>query len=134
MTEGGLSCILVAHEHPEKLHTVGRPAPGNLLKVLRENFQEVAPGEIGELVGKSSVVMLGYKNRPDKSSENYWIDPRDGSTWLRTGDVGRIDEDGFVELIGRTKDVIISGGFNVDRKSTRLNPVTNAHLVCRILL
>src|SRR3546814_18419198 len=57
--------------------------------------------------------MLGYKNRPDKSSENYWIDPRDGSTWLRTGDVGRIDEDGFVELIGRTKDVIISGGFNV---------------------
>src|SRR3546814_1629505 len=81
MTEGGLSCILVAHEHPEKLHTVGRPAPGNLLKVLRENFQEVAPGEIGELVGKSSVVMLGYKNRPDKSSENYWIDPRDGSTW-----------------------------------------------------
>src|SRR3546814_10192254 len=70
MTEGGLSCILVAHEHPEKLHTVGRPAPGNLLKVLGENFQEVAPGEIGELVGKSSVVMLGYKNRPDKSSEN----------------------------------------------------------------
>src|SRR3546814_18323177 len=67
----------------------------------------VAPGEIGESVGKSSVVMLGYKNRPDKSSENYWIDPRDGSTWLRTGDVGRIDEDGFVELIGRTKDVII---------------------------
>src|SRR3546814_9597259 len=66
----------LAHEHPEKLHTVGRPAPGNLLKVLGENFQEVAPGEIGELVGKSSVVMLGYKNRPDKSSENYWIDPR----------------------------------------------------------
>src|SRR3546814_10118654 len=79
MTEGGLSCILVAHEHPEKLHTVGRPAPGNLLKVLGENFQEVAPGEIGELVGKSSVVMLGYTNRPDKSSENYWIDPRDRS-------------------------------------------------------
>src|SRR3546814_12242658 len=82
----------LAHEHPEKLHTVGRPAPGNLLKVLGENFQEVAPGEIGELVGKSSVVMLGYKNRPDKSSENYWIDPRDGSTWLRTGDVGSTEE------------------------------------------
>src|SRR3546814_19426266 len=104
MTEGGLSCILVAHEHPEKLHTVGRPAPGNLLKVLGENFQEVAPGEIGELVGKSSVVMLGYKNRPDQSSENYWIDPRDGSTWLRTGDVVRTYGDGFVVLFGRSTD------------------------------
>lgn len=57
--------------------------------------------------------MLGYKNQPEKTREGYWIDPTDGSTWQRMGDVGRVDEDGFVELVGRTKDVIISGGFNI---------------------
>ncbi len=58
-------------------------------------------------------MMLGYKNQPEKTREGYWIDPADGSTWQRMGDVGRVDADGFVELVGRTKDVIISGGFNI---------------------
>src|SRR3546814_18266563 len=59
MTEGGLSCILVAPEHRAQLHTVGRPAPGTRIKVLGANFKKVAPGEIGEWVGKSSVVLQG---------------------------------------------------------------------------
>jgi fatty-acyl-CoA synthase len=113
MTEGGVVCLLVAHEHPDKLHTVGRPAPGSLLKVLDEEGNEVPPGVAGELIGKSPTMMLGYKNQPDKTREGYWTDPSDGSTWQRMGDVGRVDEDGFVELVGRTKDVIISGGFNI---------------------
>ena len=113
MTEGGVVCLLVAHEHPDKLHTVGRPAPGSVMKVLDEDGNEVAPGVAGELIGKSPTMMLGYKNQPDKTREGYWIDPADGSTWQRMGDVGRVDEDGFVELVGRTKDVIISGGFNI---------------------
>lgn len=50
MTEGGVSCILIAHEHPDKLHTVGQPAPGHFLKVLDENLNELPPGEAGELV------------------------------------------------------------------------------------
>jgi acyl-CoA synthetase (AMP-forming)/AMP-acid ligase II len=58
-------------------------------------------------------MMLGYKNQPDKTREGYWTDPADGSIWQRMGDIGRVDADGFVELVGRTKDVIISGGFNV---------------------
>jgi acyl-CoA synthetase (AMP-forming)/AMP-acid ligase II len=58
-------------------------------------------------------MMLGYKNQPEKTREGYWTDPADGSTRQRMGDIGRIDADGFVELVGRTKDVIISGGFNV---------------------
>lgn len=58
-------------------------------------------------------MMLGYKNQPDKTREGYWTDPADGTVWQRMGDIGRIDADGFVELVGRTKDVIISGGFNV---------------------
>ncbi|MBS0482005.1 MAG: acyl--CoA ligase [Proteobacteria bacterium] len=113
MTEGGVACIFPVHEHPDKLHTVGKPAPGHFLKVLDENLDEVAPGVAGELVGKSSTMMLGYKNQPEKTREGYWIDPADGSTWQRMGDVGRLDADGFVELVGRTKDVIISGGFNI---------------------
>ncbi len=113
MTEGGVVCLLIAHEHPDKLHTVGKPAPGSLLKVMDEAGNELPIGEAGELVGKSPTMMLGYKNQPDKTREGYWIDPTDGSTWQRMGDIGRIDADGFVELVGRTKDVIISGGFNI---------------------
>lgn len=113
MTEGGVSCVLAAHEFPDKLHTVGRPVPGHFLKVLDENLNEVPPGQPGELVGKSPTMMLGYKNQPEKTREGYWIDPDDGSTWQRMGDVGVVDEDGFVTLVGRTKDVIISGGFNI---------------------
>lgn len=113
MTEGGVACIFPVHEHPDKLHTVGFPAPGHFLKVLDEQGNEVPPGTAGELVGKSPTMMLGYKNQPEKTREGYWIDPADGSTWQRMGDVGRLDEDGFVELVGRTKDVIISGGFNI---------------------
>lgn len=113
MTEGGVACIFPVHEHPDKLHTVGKPAPGHFLKVLDEDGNEVPPGTPGELVGISPTMMLGYKNQPEKTREGYWINPEDGSTWQRMGDVGRVDADGFVELVGRTKDVIISGGFNI---------------------
>jgi fatty-acyl-CoA synthase len=113
MTEGGVACVFPVHEHPDKLHTVGKPAPGHFLKVMDEHGNEVPPGQPGELVGKSPTMMLGYKNQPEKTREGYWIDPSDGSVWQRMGDIGRIDEDGFVELVGRTKDVIISGGFNI---------------------
>jgi acyl-coenzyme A synthetase/AMP-(fatty) acid ligase len=113
MTEGGVACVFPVHEHPDKLHTVGQPAPGHFLKVLDEAGREVQPGVAGELVGRSPTMMLGYKNQPEKTREGYWIDPADGTTWQRMGDVGRVDADGFVELVGRTKDVIISGGFNI---------------------
>jgi len=113
MTEGGVACIFPVHEHPDKLHTVGKPAPGHFLKVIDEAGNELPPGEAGELVGKSSTMMLGYKNQPEKTREGYWTNPEDGTTWQRMGDVGRVDAEGFVELVGRTKDVIISGGFNI---------------------
>ena len=113
MTEGGVVVILAAHEFPDKLHTVGRPAPGSDLKVLDDNDQEVPPGTPGNLVGRSATMMSGYKNQPDKTAEGYWTDPATGETWQRMGDIGRIDADGFVELVGRAKDMIISGGFNI---------------------
>lgn len=113
MTEGGVVCILAAHEFPDKLHTVGRPAPGSELKVLDDEDREVAPGTPGNLVGRSATMMAGYRNQPDKTREGQWIDPETGEVWQRMGDIGRMDADGFVELVGRAKDMIISGGFNI---------------------
>ena len=113
MTEGGVVCLLPAHEFPEKLHTVGRPAPGSELKVLDDQDREVPPGTAGHLVGRSLTMMSGYNNRPDKTAEAQWIDPATGEAWMRMGDIGRVDAEGFVELVGRAKDMIISGGFNI---------------------
>ena len=113
MTEGGVVCILACHEFPDKLHTVGRPAPGSELKVLDDSDREVPLGTPGNLVGRSQTMMAGYKNQPDKTREGYWTDPQSGGVWQRMGDIGRIDGDGFVELVGRAKDMIISGGFNI---------------------
>ena len=112
-TEGGVVCLLPAHELPDKLHTVGRPAPGSELKVLDDEDREVPPGTPGNLVGRSQTMMMGYKNRPDKTAEAQWTDPATGEVWMRMGDIARVDAEGFVELVGRAKDMIISGGFNI---------------------
>ena len=113
MTEGGVVCLLYAHEHPDKLHTVGRPAPGSEVEVIDEKGRILPPGEAGELIGRSQTMMTGYKNRPDATAQAQWTDPETGDRWMRMGDIGRVDADGFVELVGRTKDMIISGGFNI---------------------
>ncbi|QKG70689.1 class I adenylate-forming enzyme family protein [Erythrobacter mangrovi] len=113
MTEGGVVCLLEAHKFPDKLHTVGRPAPGSELKVLDDEDRAVPPGTPGNLIGRSQTMMIGYKNQPDKTREGYWTDPETGEVWQRMGDIGRVDAEGFVELVGRAKDMIISGGFNI---------------------
>jgi long-chain acyl-CoA synthetase len=112
MTEGGGSCGLACHEHPDKLHTVGKPLPGHDMRLIDEAGQEVAQGEIGEVVGRSGAMMVGYHNQPGKTSEAEWWSP-EGLRYIRTGDVGRFDEEGFLTLMDRKKDMIISGGFNI---------------------
>lgn len=112
MTEGGGTCVLEAHLHPDKLHTVGKPAPGHDIRVIDEAGKEVACGEPGEVVGRSLAMMSGYHNLPQKTSEAEWFSP-EGERFIRTGDVGRFDEDGFMVLGDRKKDMIISGGFNI---------------------
>ena len=112
MTEGGGTCALRAHEFPDKLHTVGRPLPGHDVRLIDEDGREVAQGEVGEVVGRSGAMMVGYHNQPGKTSEAEWRSP-DGLRFIRTGDVGRFDEDGFLTLMDRKKDMIISGGFNI---------------------
>ena len=112
MTEGGGTCILFAREFPGKLHTVGRPAPGIELRLIDEDGREVAPGEVGEVVGHSAAMMTGYHKRPEQTAAAEWFDA-DGKRFIRTGDVGRFDEDGFLVLLDRKKDLVISGGFNI---------------------
>lgn len=112
MTEGGVVCLLHAHKYPDKLHTVGQPAPGSEVFTIDEEGKRLPPGSIGELVGRSPTMMSGYQNQPGKTHEASWYD-EEGGRWQRMGDIGRVDEDGFVELVGRAKDIIISGGFNI---------------------
>ena len=112
MTEGGGSCILEAHLHRDKLHTVGRPAPGHEIRLIDDAGHEVAPGEAGEVVGHSPGMMKGYHKQAEKTREAEWFDAQ-GKRFIRTGDVGRFDADGFLTLFDRKKDLIISGGFNI---------------------
>jgi acyl-CoA synthetase (AMP-forming)/AMP-acid ligase II len=112
LTEGGGTCVLFAHEFPEKLHTVGKPAPGHDIRLIGEDGREAAKGEAGEVVGRSAIMMTEYHNRPDLTAAAEWFDAG-GNRFLRTGDIGRFDDDGFLTLIDRRKDMIISGGFNV---------------------
>ncbi len=124
MTEGGGLCILFASAHPDKLHTVGRPAPDNDIRVIDDDGVELPKGSMGEVVGRSRSLMDGYHGRPDATRAAFWQSP-DGQTFMRTGDVGRFDEDGFLILLDRKKDVIISGGFNV--YPSDLEAVIKAH-------
>ncbi|MCO5125738.1 MAG: acyl--CoA ligase [Rhizobacter sp.] len=112
MTEGGGTCALAAHEHPDKLHTVGQPLPGHDIRVVDEDGRELPRGEIGEVVGRSGAMMTGYHQQPAKTAEAEWFDA-EGKRFIRTGDVGRFDAEGFLTLLDRRKDMIISGGFNV---------------------
>ena len=112
MSEGGVASYLDAVAHPDKLHTVGKPQPGVTLKVIDDDGNEVGPGAVGELVGRSKTMMQGYHNQPDATDRAFWRDA-EGNAHVRSGDLGRIDADGFVELLGRKKDVIISGGQNI---------------------
>lgn len=112
MTEGGVVCMLLAHQFPDKLHTVGRPTLDSEVITVDEQLNRLPEGEIGELVGRSRTMMSGYQNQPEKTKEATWFD-ENGEPWQRMGDIGRVDKEGFITLMGRSKDMIISGGFNI---------------------
>ncbi|HET9498918.1 MAG TPA: fatty-acid--CoA ligase FadD8 [Marmoricola sp.] len=94
-------------EHPERLASCGRPSAFVRAALLGADGQPVPVGELGEICVAGPLVAGGYWNRPDETASTF----RDG--WLHTGDVAREDEDGFWYIVDRTKDMIVSGGFNV---------------------
>ncbi|MCW5698488.1 MAG: AMP-binding protein [Rhodospirillales bacterium] len=106
LTEG-LMTVLDKHDSMRKVGSVGCPPPFMDIKILREDGSEAAPGEVGEICGQSPCMMPGYYKRPDLT-EKAIIDG-----WLHSGDLGYMDEEGYLFLVDRMKDMIISGGVNV---------------------
>lgn len=96
--------------HPrfaERLASVGVARTGVEVRIVDASGRDLAPGEVGEIICRSDVTMTGYWNNPEATRKAI----RDG--WLWTGDMGTFDEDGFLTLKDRSKDVIISGGSNI---------------------
>jgi fatty-acyl-CoA synthase len=92
---------------PELLLSAGRPLPGTQIRVVDENDRPVPAGTVGEIVARGDQLMRAYWNLPEATAEAL----RGG--WLHTGDAGILDEEGFLYLQDRVKDMIVSGGENV---------------------
>jgi len=108
------------YEGPRKAGTVGQPLPEVGLRLVAEDGEIVPPregraSEIGGVQVKGPNVFVGYWNMPEKTREEFTSDG-----WFKTGDMGRYDEDGYLVLVGRSKDLIISGGYNVYPKEIEL--------------
>ena len=106
LTEGMVT-ILDKNDADRKMGSVGVPPPFSEIKILDRRGEEAAAGEVGEICGRGPFLMPGYYNRPALTEEAVV----DG--WLHSGDLGYVDEDGFLFLVDRKKDMIISGGVNV---------------------
>lgn len=106
LTEGFMT-ILDKTDVPTKMASVGSPARFNECKIIDDNDKELPPNTPGEICGRGPMMTPGYYKRPDLTAETI----RDG--WLHTGDVGYLDEDGYLYLVDRKKEMIISGGVNV---------------------
>lgn len=114
MTECGMSTSNPLHGE-RKPGTVGLPLPGVSLRVVDEAGKPVPVGEIGQIEFKGPNVFQGYWRMPEKTAEEF---TEDG--FFRSGDLGTIDEDGYVSIVGRDKDLIISGGYNVYPKEVEI--------------
>lgn len=106
LTEGFVT-ILDRDDVERKPGSVGVPPPLYSLRIIDAAGYELPPGEIGEIAGRGPITMPGYHRRPDLTAETLV----DG--WIRSGDLGYVDEDGFLYLVDRKKDLVISGGVNV---------------------
>ena len=106
VTEGFMT-ILDKTEAVSKEGSVGKPAAFNDIRIMDEEGKPCQTGEIGEICGRGPMVMPGYHNRPDLTAQAFH------GVWLRSGDLGYLDDDGYLFLVDRSKDMIISGGVNV---------------------
>lgn len=104
----------------KRLHSIGRPFPGEEIIICDDFGRQLAPGEKGELWIRGANTVQGYYKDPDNTRDNF----TDSGFW-KSGDIGYIDEDGYVYLIDRKKDLIISGGYNV--YATEVENCLNSH-------
>ena len=106
LTEGFVT-ILDRNDFNDQSGSVGCPPPGYDIRIVNDDGEDLGPGEIGEIVGRGPILSSGYYKQPELTNEAF----RDG--WLYSGDLGYLDESGFLYLAGRKKELIISGGVNV---------------------
>lgn len=111
MTEG-LTTILDPEEARDRLDSAGLPVFGTEMAILGTDDERLPRGAIGEIIGRSRFSMVGYWNRPEATRDATWVDER-GRAWLRTGDIGKIDDGGYLYVLDRKKDMILTGGQNV---------------------
>ena len=107
LTECSPVCIENPFGHRTKPGSIGLPIPGFQARIVNDDGKDVHPGQVGELIVHGPGVMKGYLNRPGDTAETVV----DG--WLRTGDMARMDEEGYIYIVDRKKDMIIRGGYNV---------------------
>lgn len=124
MTEGFFTIALPEDFALGKHGTVGKPGFLEDIKILGDDDREVSEGEVGEIVAYGPGMMKGYHNRPDLTEATVWVSSS-GKTYLRSGDLGRVDSDGFLYVAGRKKDMIKSGGINI--YASDLEDVVMAH-------
>ncbi len=108
----GFATMLKPDQHKSKFDTVGTPVLGFEVRILDDEGNEVPAGQPGEIAGYGAGIMYKYNNQADLTKELIWYDER-GRSFIRSGDIGILDEDGFLKIVDRKKDMIISGGFNV---------------------
>ncbi len=107
-TGGGISATSIADSAARQAETVGQPMPGMEVKVVDGARRELPRGAVGELACRSDSVMLGYYGAPEATAEVL-----DEEGWYYTGDLARMDEAGYIHIVGRKRDVIIRGGQNI---------------------
>jgi acyl-CoA synthetase (AMP-forming)/AMP-acid ligase II len=108
LTEGGTACATSEDDDPEAIATtVGRARPSFELRIVGEGDRDAAAGEAGEVLLRGGSVMAGYLDDPEETAK---VLSADG--WLRTGDLGVLDDSGRLRIVGRVKDMFIVGGFN----------------------
>lgn len=107
LSEGTCGSTINPVAGPRRAGTVGLPFPGQEIRIVGADGVEVAPGGDGEVVVRGANVMRGYLGRPDETAKVIV------NGWLHTGDVGHLDADGYLTLVGRSKDMIIRGGENI---------------------
>jgi len=108
----GFATMRKPWDGPQSEGSVGRPVLGFDMRILDDDGNILAPGEKGEIAGTGDGLMTGYHNNPKATEALIWRDTQ-GRVFLRSGDIGTIDEMGCLHILERKKDMIVSGGFNV---------------------
>lgn len=124
LTEGVIT-TLDPEDAEGRLASVGLPLLGTDLKILDDDNQECPVDQAGEIVANGRIVMPEYFNRPNATHEALWVDEA-GTHWLRTGDIGYLDNEGYLYIVDRKKDMILSGGQNVYPQDIEAVLITHA--------